>query len=168
NSLIKKGKSVNSIKNLNKIIAPCIRYAFDNNIIIKDFSRSIVLPREKEEEKLAKVKKVQPFTLEEQKKFVKAIDGHDLEMLFLTALNTGLRQGELLALTWKDIDFKNNTIRVNKTVKYISDVSKEGRGACRMTKQTPKSESSKKNLVYTSTFDEEIKTVSINNKKELK
>ncbi|MHB9939839.1 site-specific integrase [Clostridium sporogenes] len=146
NSLIKKGKSVNSIKNLNKIIAPCIRYAFDNNIIIKDFSRSIVLPREKEEEKLAKVKKVQPFTLEEQKKFVKAIDGHDLEMLFLTALNTGLRQGELLALTWKDIDFKNNTIRVNKTVKYISDVSKEGRGACRMTKQTPKSESSKRTL----------------------
>lgn len=28
-----------------------------------------------------------------------------LEMLFITALNAGLRQGELFALQWVDIDF---------------------------------------------------------------
>ena len=29
---------------------------------------------------------------------------------------TGIRKGECLALTWNDIDFKNNTLTVNKTI----------------------------------------------------
>jgi len=36
--------------------------------------------------------------------------------LIMTAVFTGMRQGELLALTWKDIDFANNNININKTV----------------------------------------------------
>lgn len=36
----------------------------------------------------------------------------------MTAVNTGLRQGELAALTWADIDFENKFINVNKTLAY--------------------------------------------------
>ena len=32
------------------------------------------------------------------------------------ALNTGMRKGEILALQWKDIDFEENVINVNKSV----------------------------------------------------
>ncbi|KEI15778.1 site-specific integrase [Clostridium haemolyticum] len=39
-------------------------------------------------------------------------------VLFL-AVNTGMRLGELLGLTWDNIDFKNNTITVNKQWKKI-------------------------------------------------
>lgn len=67
-------------------------------------------------------------------------------MLFITALNTGLTRGKLLALTWDDIYIDNNTIRVNKAVKYISDVSKEGRGNCNIIIQTPKSEASNRTI----------------------
>ena len=146
NDLIKKGKTVNSIKNLNKLIAPCVRYAYNNDKIIKDFSKSVVLPKECEEKRLNKISEVQPFSLEEQKKFISVIEGHYLEVLFITALNTGLRQGELLALTWDDINFDNNELKVNKTVKYISDVSKEGRGDCNTIVQTPKSEASNRTI----------------------
>jgi len=39
---------------------------------------------------------------------------------FVFACFTGLRAGELLALTYKDIDFKNGMIDVNKSVKYLT------------------------------------------------
>ena len=32
---------------------------------------------------------------------------------------TGMRIGELLALTWKDVDFKKNTIRINKNMVIV-------------------------------------------------
>ena len=146
NKLIKKSKSVNCIKNLHKLIAPAIRYAYDSNMIIKDFSRAIVVPKDTEEKKLSKINDVKPFNLSEQEKFIEAIRGHDLELLFLTALNSGLRQGELLALTWNDIDFENDIIRVNKTVKYTIDVSKNGRENFHIALQTPKSENSNRSV----------------------
>ena len=34
---------------------------------------------------------------------------------------SGLRRGELAALTWSDVDLKNRTITVNKTIEYLSD-----------------------------------------------
>lgn len=165
NALIRKGKTVNSIKNLNKIIAPCVRYAYNNDKIIKDFSKSVVLPKESEEIKLNKINEVQPFSLEEQKKFVHVIEGHDLEMLLITALNTGLRQGELLALTWDDFNFDNNTVRVNKTVKYISDVSKEGRGKCNIIVQTPKSEASNRTISIPELLTKKLKRYHLQQKK---
>ncbi len=59
------------------------------------------------------------YTLEELKTFLKVTKEHsDFKWyaLFYTLAFTGCRKGELLALTWKDIDFKANTITVNKTV----------------------------------------------------
>lgn len=137
--LVSRGKSTAAINNLHKLMAPCIRYAYDNNRIIKDFSRAIVLPKEKEEEKLAKVSEVKPFSLEEQQLFIEAIKGHDLEMLFLTALDSGLRQGELFALTWKDIDFENACINVNKSYKVVKNITTGEYESLILTPKTDKS-----------------------------
>ena len=43
-------------------------------------------------------------------------------MLFITALDTGLRQGELFALTWKDIDLDNAYININKSYKTVRNI----------------------------------------------
>ena len=45
---------------------------------------------------------------------------------FLTACYTGMRTGEVFALTWNDIDLKNRIIKINKTV-YAKDNEKKGR-----------------------------------------
>lgn len=119
NDLVSNGKSISVINNLNKLIAPCIRYANISNRILKDFSKAIVLP--KINQNISKSNDVIPFTLDEQLKFIEAIKGNDLEMLFITALDTGLRQGELFALTWNDIDLKNKIIYVNKTFKRVKN-----------------------------------------------
>ena len=45
---------------------------------------------------------------------------------FLTACYTGMRTGEVFALTWNDIDLENRIIKINKTV-YAKDNEKKGR-----------------------------------------
>lgn len=142
NKLYQNSTSISLIKKINKLIAPCIRYAYDNNILIKDFSHSIKLPKEDEHTKLNKTDKKSPFSLEEEKIFLKAIKGHDLEMLFITALNTGLREGEILALTWSDINFDQKYISVNKAIKAVTEVSREGRHNYKIILQTPKTKNS--------------------------
>lgn len=157
NKLIKGKSSVSSILALNKLIAPCIRYAYNNNILIKDFTGAIVLPKENEETKLNKISKVQPFTLDEQQRFVSAIKGHELEMLFLTALNTGMRQGELFALTWEDINFQECYININKTAKNVAEVSRKGREHSKIIIQTPKTINSIRRVSIPSALSEQLK-----------
>lgn len=46
--------------------------------------------------------------------------------VFLTACYTGMRTGEVFALTWDDIDLENRIIKINKTV-YAKDKEEKGR-----------------------------------------
>lgn len=39
---------------------------------------------------------------------------------FLLAVTTGMRIGEIAALTWGDIDFKNKTIFIKRTVQRLN------------------------------------------------
>lgn len=56
------------------------------------------------------------YTYEEYKQFDNAIDSFDYHVLFEVLYYLGLRQGELQALTWNDIDFKNKLISITKTL----------------------------------------------------
>lgn len=42
-----------------------------------------------------------------------------LKTLFTLAIYTGLRKGEILALTWDDVDFENNTVAVTKAAAVV-------------------------------------------------
>ncbi len=112
----KKGNNV--VKSIHKMVCPCLRYAFANQKILMDFTKAIKLPKPKEDpaEEVSRV-----LTRDEQENFIKAIKGATYEVLFLTALNTGLRIGELLALTWDDISFENKEITVTKQMTYTKD-----------------------------------------------
>ena len=61
-------------------------------------------------------KVVESFTATEARTLIEALDGHDLVPLILTALGTGARQGELLALRWQDIDLDDATVRIRHTL----------------------------------------------------
>lgn len=56
------------------------------------------------------------FTFEEYQKFIENVDLLDYKTFFEVLYFLGLRQGECQALTWKDIDFQNKTIHINKTL----------------------------------------------------
>jgi integrase len=56
------------------------------------------------------------LTLDEEEKLLEhATNPGWLRPLLVTALHTGMRRGELLALTWRDIDFAQRMIRVEKS-----------------------------------------------------
>lgn len=115
NDLFEK-KGENIVKNLHKLIRPCLRYAFETGRTLKNYGSLLNIP--KSHEIGHKKQKIHPLTFDEQMKFIQAIRGNPLEALFNVAIDTGMRQGELFALTWDDIDFENKTININKTYSY--------------------------------------------------
>lgn len=61
-------------------------------------------------------KRLRYITLIEFNQFISTIDDELWKAFFLTAYYTGCRKGELLALTWEDVDFNSNEIKINKTL----------------------------------------------------
>lgn len=64
------------------------------------------------------------LTVDEQALFYECCAGTFYDNLFVVAVNTGLRPGELFALTWDDIDFNKREISITKTLvyqKYLTD-----------------------------------------------
>lgn len=57
---------------------------------------------------------------DEQIKWILETD-HNAKTAAMIMLYAGLRRGELIALTWTDIDLKQGTIRVNKAAEFINN-----------------------------------------------
>lgn len=55
-------------------------------------------------------------------KVLNALKNYSIYLIVLVDFNTGLRRGEILALTWKDIDFIKGYINVNKQLQKINNV----------------------------------------------
>ena len=83
----------------------------------------------------ARRKEIHPMEEKDITAFLKAIDGCKYELLHRETLFTGMRQGEILGLTWDCVDFEHNTIYVNKQLqrtekvggKYVLVPTKSGR-----------------------------------------
>jgi len=52
---------------------------------------------------------------EEADTFLREIQGDRLEALYLLAVTTGLRRGELLGMRWEDLDLDRGTLRARGT-----------------------------------------------------
>jgi integrase len=61
-------------------------------------------------------REIQPLSAEQVKVLFEAAKGDRLEALYVLAVTTGLRQGELLGLKWDDIDLEAGTLRVRRTL----------------------------------------------------
>lgn len=59
------------------------------------------------------------MTEDEIELLLKTSKGGRMYPFFVMALNTGIRMGEILGLTWDCIDFENGKIRVTKTLCYM-------------------------------------------------
>lgn len=85
--------------------------AMIDNYVLKNPCKGIKLVRDEK-------KDMRVLTREEQTEFFECCKGTFYDNLFIVAISTGLRQGELCALTWDDIDLEKKEISVTKTLLY--------------------------------------------------
>lgn len=108
------GYSTSTLQKINNILSPACEVAVRNDLIVKNPMDGVQLPKHKE-------KQVRALTVEEEARFLEAAKNNQYYMAFVVLLDTGLRCGELLALTWDDIDLKNGMLYVSKNLVAVKD-----------------------------------------------
>lgn len=133
------------------VLNGAMKQAVMNKMLKENPCEGIIFPEDN-----SKVK--DSFTQDEQKRFVEALDGEQYKVLFLTYLYTGARLGELPALTWKDIDFENQFIDINKKSIVVHDYyAEEGKKARVEVQNYCKSKSSIRKIYITKGLLETLK-----------
>lgn len=127
--LSENGLSYNSIKKIYDTMNGCFKYAVLKEEINKNPMSLVGLPSKH----LFEAKEIRWLTAEEEKVFLSELDRKAISSgsywygyrdAFILDLNTGLREGELIALDWSDIDLENKFINVNKTAVIVKDRDK--------------------------------------------
>lgn len=102
--------STNTIKGIVSVLKQALRLAITLEIIDKEYCSNLKMPSSEEKEISVFTKKeqqvIESFCLNNKKRNYIGI---------VICLYTGIRLGELLALTWDDIDFNSNLLTINKT-----------------------------------------------------
>lgn len=96
-----------SVRLAYKVLHMAMEKAVDLGYIPQNPATRCQLPRLEQKE-------IHPLDDQQVTALLEASKGHSLERLITVALFTGLRQSELLGLTWDAVGFQQGTINVNK------------------------------------------------------
>lgn len=117
NGLTKSGLSPKTVKNIHGVLHSAMQQAVEVGYIRFNPTAGCKLPKIEKAE-------IKPLDDEAISDFMKAIHGHKYENVYLVTLFTGMREGEVLGLTWDCIDFKGGTI----TIKHQLQKERGGNG----------------------------------------
>ncbi len=106
----------NERKNSKKILVDMLEKAVASDLITKNVAKQITTEITKEEKKPRRV-----LTVKETKIFLTEAEDTFYYNLFVVALETGMRIGELSGLQWEDIDYKNKVVHVRHSMTYFSN-----------------------------------------------
>ena len=118
------------------VLVDIFNKALINEYVRKNPAKGISVKRDEKKE-------VKVLSEEEQILFFDCAKGTFYNNLFVVAVSTGMRIGELAALRWSDIDWKTNVIKVTRTLvyqKYEDDEQKSFHF------ENPKTATSKRNI----------------------
>lgn len=136
-----KTKTYSQIKKLNKLLKSFFIYAESEGYVLRNPCNNISIPNQNAV-KSKKQDDIEYFSEKEIKELKKTIKGNTFEPLILTALGTGLRQGELLALKWQNVDLKNKYLKVEETLKKVYVFDSDGNKNLETLIQKPKTTNS--------------------------
>jgi integrase len=130
-SASRKPRTVVGIFNtLRKVLSDAVRM----ELLSRNVTKGVVLPKITHDE-------LEVYSPEQAAQLFSAARGNDLEALYVLALTTGMRQGELLGLKWSDIDWPGQRLHIKRAL-----VDVRGGGVA---EQEPKTRSSRRGVPLT-------------------
>lgn len=98
-----------TIHKMHVVLNKALKGAVADGLITRNVAAGQKLPRITREE-------IHPLSPKKTRRLLEAASGDRLEALYVLAIATGLRQGELLSLKWEDVDLERGVVRVHRTL----------------------------------------------------
>ena len=103
------GLSPRSVQIIHATLHKALKRAEAWSLVTRNVAASATPPRPQKKE-------VRVLSPGEVKRLLRAARGERFEALYVLAVTTGMRQGELLGLRWEDVDLAEGTVRVRRTL----------------------------------------------------
>ncbi len=104
-----EGYAPQTVQHIHRLLHRVLKDAVRWNLIPRNICDLVDVPRVPKQE-------MQVLTPEQARQFLDASRDDPLEALYVLALTAGMREGELLALQWKDLDWTYGTVQVRRTI----------------------------------------------------
>ena len=119
----KGGLSAQTVKHHHRVLAEALKHAVKWGLVTRNVSDAVDPPRPvKKEMATVQAEDIAPLLGEARK--MENSSSVPYYALFYTALHTGMRRGELLALRWCDVDLELMTISVHRSLQVLKDSTK--------------------------------------------
>jgi integrase len=108
---LEEGLSTTSVHHLHAVLHRAFDAALRLGVVQRSVLDMVEVPRMRHHE-------MKTLSEEQAQQLLAAAQGERLEALYVLALATGMRQGEMLALRWHDVDLEGASLQVRATVHY--------------------------------------------------
>ena len=103
------GFSPATVQKIHVILHKALSQAVSWSLVPRNAGEAVRAPR-------PAPKEMRPLSPDEARRLLETAGGDRLEALYVLAIHTGMRQGELLGLKWENVDLAANAIRVRHTL----------------------------------------------------
>jgi integrase len=111
-SKLSEGLAAETVRHIHKVIRAALNQAEREDLVVKNVCRQVKPPRKQRYE-------INPLSPDETRTLRETMRGHPDEALYVLALSTGMRQGEILGLRWRDCNLDNGYISVNRSLVFV-------------------------------------------------
>src|SRR5918997_2139921 len=101
--------SPRTVQYIHVTLHKALKQAVNDGLVPRNVTEAVKPPQVRREE-------IHPLTPEQVNALLNAARGDRLEALYMLAIHTGLRQGELLGLKWEDVNLEEGTLQMRRTL----------------------------------------------------
>jgi len=99
----------NTVRKIHTMLVNALEHAVKLEMIVRNVASLVDPPKETKSE-------MEVWDVDEVKQFLNAAKDSPFYMVYLIAINTGMRQGEILGLPWENVNIEEESIHVKQTL----------------------------------------------------